>query len=156
MLHFTCWTSCFKCLCAGALPGHKLNAPCTGHPRLTSAVTDTAAVLLSKLAWAMLAALVMHVCDDSFGHPKGPPSPSSADWFLAVLQKLQLLNHCLLWKSTLMGQRFSLTAGGTFKVTVKPGLVQRATEMGTQHTPIPLPSSSYQFSASLGGISTNE
>lgn len=67
------------------------------------------------------------------------------------------LYRCLVWKNTLHRSGLqSDSSGSTFKVTVKPGVVLRATERSTQHTPTPLPSSSYQFSASLGSISTNE
>lgn len=92
------------------------------------------------------------------GHPKASPSPLCR---LAPCCPSQAaasaLNLCLLWKNTLHRSGCqSDSSGSTFKVTVIPGLVQRATETGTQHTPTPLPSSSYQFSASLGSISTNE
>lgn len=100
----------------------------------------------------------MHVCDDSFGHPKGSPSPPLQTGSLLYFRSCSFCCEPLftLEKHTHRSGVQSDSCGSTFKVIVKPGLVQRATETGTQHTPSSHTSSSYQFSAPHGSISTNE
>lgn len=78
----------------------------------------------SKSAWAVLAALGVH---DSSGHPKGSPSPSL---------QTGSFPSCLVWKNTLHRSGLqSDSSGSTFKVTVKPGVVQRAPERSTSTLP---------------------
>lgn len=130
--------------------------PWPPKPYLRAAVTDTAALVLKQVSPATLAALGMHILMillvvHNIPRDLHPPLCRLVPCCASEAAG-SALNHHLLWKTTLhrSGDQSDSCA------STLQGSVQRATETGAQHTPTPLPSSSYQFSASLASISTNE
>lgn len=144
VLHFTCWTSCFKCLCAGALPAHRLSAPCTGQasPQCSSwhccrgvkAGYPGQCLLHSGCTFVMI---LLDIPRDL--HP--PPLQTGSLLYLGSCSFCSELLFALEKHTHRPGVQPD-SCGSTFKVPVKPGYP--AQSHCSPQLQLPIPSLSWQ------------